>query len=139
VPLNDGEARFIDNLRDWASSERDRFLADRQLYVLRNLSRGRGVGFFEGGNFYPDFVVWLVDGDLQRILFVDPKGLVHLYGIDHPKIQFRHKIKDLERRLGDPNVKLSSFILSVTRFTDLAQWHSVTKDALQREPVLFQV
>lgn len=29
---------------------------------LRNMSRGKGVGFFEAGNFHPDFIRWMVIG-----------------------------------------------------------------------------
>ena len=35
---------------------------DRQVYLLSNLSKGRGIGFFEAGNFYPDFILWQVHG-----------------------------------------------------------------------------
>lgn len=141
APLNVGEARFVRDLREWAAAPAGRlFLADRELHLLRNLSRGRGVGFFEGGNFYPDFIVWLVERRVQRVLFVDPKGLVHLHqGLEHPKIRFRRAIKQLETRLGDPGVVLSSFILSVTRFDDLPRWERVHKAELEREHVLFQL
>ena len=29
------------------------FFTDKQLYLLRNFSKGRGIGFFEAGNFHP--------------------------------------------------------------------------------------
>ena len=38
------------------------YLGQRRLYLLRNLSRGKGIGFFEADDFYPDFILWLVDG-----------------------------------------------------------------------------
>ncbi len=38
----------------------------KELYLLRNLSKGRGVGFFEAGNFHPDFILWLLGGDRSR-------------------------------------------------------------------------
>ena len=43
------------------------FFADRDLYLLRNQSRGNGVGFFDAGNFYADFILWLLDGNIQHI------------------------------------------------------------------------
>ena len=43
--------------------------------LLRNLSKGRGVGFFEAGNFHPDFILWLVEEGRQQVIFVDPKGI----------------------------------------------------------------
>ena len=45
-----------------------------ELYLLRNQSRGKGIGFFEAGNFYPDFILWLLVPDRQYVTFVDPKG-----------------------------------------------------------------
>lgn len=51
------------------------FFADKELYLLRNLSKGRGIGFFEAGNFHPDFILWLISGGRQLIAFVDPKGI----------------------------------------------------------------
>lgn len=73
TPLNTGERTFIEDLRQFCERHPDYF-TNRELYVLRNLSRGRGVGFFEAGNFYPDFIVWQVEGDRQYVSFVDPKG-----------------------------------------------------------------
>lgn len=28
------------------------YVAGKELYVLRNMSRGKGIGFFEAGNFF---------------------------------------------------------------------------------------
>ena len=53
-------------------------LQDKELYLLRNLSKGRGVGFFEAGNFHPDFIVWLIADGQEYISFVDPKGIRNL-------------------------------------------------------------
>lgn len=137
VALNPGEDRFVKDLREFAEVERERFLAGRQIYVLRNMSRGRGIGFFEADNFYPDFIVWLVDDEHQRIVFVDPKGIVHLGSLDHPKVRFWRTVKELERRLGDPKVTLSSFILSVTRFADVSWAGHKTIQDFENEHVLF--
>ena len=52
------------------------------------MSRGKGIGFFEAGNFYPDFILWLLIGEHQYVTFIDPKGIVHLEGGDDPKIRF---------------------------------------------------
>jgi hypothetical protein len=81
------------------------FFADKELYLLRNLSKGRGVGFFEAGNFHHDFILWLwlIVGHRQYIAFVDPKGIRNL-GFNDPKIRFFQTIKDIERRLGDPSI-----------------------------------
>ncbi|HEY0321697.1 MAG TPA: hypothetical protein VGC66_12120 [Pyrinomonadaceae bacterium] len=121
VHLNEGERDFVVDLRSFYQNNRESF-HDKELYLLRNQSRGRGIGFFEAGNFYPDFILWLVDGQRQHVTFVDPKGILHLQGPDDPKIRFYRTIKDLEARLGDSNVVLDSFILSNTPYQQVSWW-----------------
>lgn len=89
-------------------------LGSRKLYLLRNQSRGKGIGFFEAGEFYPDFILWLADGPKQRIVFVDPKGLIMLKpnNFSHPKIQVFHTLQEIAARIGTPNVTLDAFIIS---------------------------
>ena len=133
VSLNEGEKEFITDLRSFYDTGQT-FFADRELYLLRNMSRGRGIGFFEAGNFYPDFVLWLLTGDKQYVTFVDPKGIRNLEGPDDPKIRFYLTIKELEARLGDPTVILNSFIVSNTPSQDVRWW---TKE-FTKSHVLFQ-
>lgn len=100
---------------------------------------GRGIGFFEAGNFYPDFILWLLAGDRQYVSFIDPKGLLNLEGPKDPKIWFHLTIKDLERQLGDPAVILNSFIVSSTRVPEVAWWDpGMTKEEFEARNVLFQ-
>ena len=47
-PLNKGELQFIEDLKAFHEGHEE-FFANHELYLLRNLSRGRGVGFFEAG------------------------------------------------------------------------------------------
>ena len=81
--------------------------------LLRNESRGKGMGFFEAGNFYPDFLLWLVSEDRQGLVFIDPHGLVNEEP-DSDKVKFHKTIKDIEERLGIPSVSLHSFIITPT-------------------------
>ncbi|MEQ9569836.1 MAG: DEAD/DEAH box helicase family protein, partial [Longimicrobiales bacterium] len=53
TPLNKGEMEFVQDLRAYCDRHAEA-LEGRELYLLRNLSRGRGVGFFEAENFHPD-------------------------------------------------------------------------------------
>jgi len=71
------------------------------------------VGFFEAGNFHPDFILWILSRGKQYVHFIEPHGLMY-EGINSPKIQFHKTIKDIEARLADPDVVLSSWILSWT-------------------------
>lgn len=115
VALNQGEQEFVCDVQTYCEEHPEFFENGRELYMLRNMSRGRGIGFFEAGNFYPDFIIWILDGKTQRISFLDPKGIRNLQGPDDPKIAFYSTIKNLETCLGDPDVILNSFIVSVTR------------------------
>ncbi len=117
APLNKGECRFVEDLKAFHDGHAD-FFETRELYLLRNLSKGRGVGFFEAGNFHPDFILWLLADGWQDVIFVDPKGIRNL-GPSDPKIQFYRTIKEIERRLGDPAVRLQSFIVSNTPSTTM--------------------
>jgi hypothetical protein len=121
VALNDGERDFVVDLRT-AYDKKPMFLQGRELYLLRNLSRGRGVAFFEAGNFHPDFILWIVDGSRQYVTFVDPKGIRNLEGANDPKVRFYATIKELEAQLGDTDVHLASFIISNTYQKDVAWW-----------------
>ena len=136
APLNKGERQFVENLKEFHDGNAG-FFKTRELYLLRNLSRGRGVGFFEAGNFHPDFILWLVAGGQQQVIFVDPKGIRNL-GRDDPKIQFYETIKEIEQRLGDPDVRLQSFIVSNTPSATMRRQWGMEKSEMQRRHVLFQ-
>ena len=137
VPLNKGEYQFVNDLKRFYEQNKP-FFKDRELYLLRNLSKGRGVGFFEAGNFHPDFILWLLEKGSQRIIFVDPKG-IHNLGMDDPKIRFHETIKEIEDRLEDPTVTLESFIVSNTSATAMELHWSMTKNEMQQRNILFQL
>jgi hypothetical protein len=136
VPLNKGERRFVEDLRAFHGND-DNYFAGKELYLLRNLSKGRGVGFFEAGNFHPDFILWLLSEDRQHIVFVDPKGIRNI-GADDDKIRFYETIKEIEQRLGDPKVQLDSFIISNTPSHTVRMLWGMDKPAMKQRHVLFQ-
>ncbi len=134
--LNRSEWDFIEGIKQWHSTHAD-FFAGRELYVLRNRSR-KGIGFFEAGNFYPDFILWLLDGDTQHVIFVDPKGLRQSEGWSDPKIEFHHEIKRLEERLNVPGLRLHSFILSASPCQTLINFGpEATREEFDAAGVLF--
>jgi len=136
VALNKGERDFVRDLRE--AYKGATYLKGMELYLLRNQSR-RGVGFFEAENFYPDFILWVVQGKRQRVAFVDPKGIRNLRGLDDPKIAFSKTIKDLEHRLADANMVLESFIVSVTPLQQITWWDNMMTQAdFEQHNVLFQ-
>ena len=137
VALNEGEHKFVEDLKNYYDKQAE-FFHDKQLYLLRNRSRGSGVSLFEGGDLYPDFILWLVVEGHQYITFVDPKGIIHLQTLDDPKIQLAHRIKEIERRLHDPTVTLDSFILSVTPEAQIPWGGTVASPDWEANHVLFQ-
>jgi hypothetical protein len=138
VELNEGENDFVRDLSTFYDANKP-FFAEREMYLLRNLRRGRGVGFFEAGNFHPDFILWLLVGKRQYITFVDPKGIRNLEGRSDPKIAFHKTIKELEVRLGDPLVTLSSFIVANTPYQQVKWWSDgMSKEDFGACNVVFQ-
>ncbi|MGC8767444.1 MAG: DEAD/DEAH box helicase family protein [Brevinematia bacterium] len=116
--LVESEEKFIKGLREYLKSNQEKF-KHCEVYLLRNFPK-TGVGFqLHWHGFYPDFIMWLKDGDKQTIVFIDPKGLEHTRGLDDEKIQFSKEIKELERELNENNITLKSFILSNTVYQTL--------------------
>jgi len=135
VILNLSEFKFVTDLKEWYDKEASRLSAEgKELFLLRNMSRGKGVGFFEAGNFHPDFILWMLSEKRQLITFIEPHGLVH----ENPqseKIMFHKRIKEVQMRLNRQDIVLNSFILSWTDYDKLDWGKSV--DELQSEHVLF--
>lgn len=132
VALNSDEMIFVDYLKDYVDNHGSE-LKGKSLYLLRNKSKV-GMGFFEAGNFYPDYILWIDTEDKQYISFIDPKGLMHIRP-DDPKVEFYKTIKDLEARLAPSadgkTVILNSFIMSGTPSVQLRDcWRM---ERLQRE------
>ena len=135
VTLNISEYQFVIDLKTWCDKNKS-VLEEKgvELFLLRNQSRGKGIGFFEAGGFHPDFILWILAGDKQYVTFIEPHGLIH-EGPGSEKILFYERIKDIEKRLNDPAVILNSFILSWTKHPHL-DWN-LTKDELEKKHVLF--
>jgi len=118
IGLNEGETRFVEDLRDYLDANKS---FAYQVYLLRNLTKSRGVGFYESHSFYPDFIMWIKKNEKQTIVFIDPKGLTHL-GLDDPKLKLHEYLKEqIQKELKDPNVKLDAFIISVTPYSDMSK------------------
>ena len=95
-------------------------MAGAEIFLLRNLSSGKGVGFYETSGFYPDFILWIKEGDAQRIVFIEPHGMLHENAYTHDaKAQLHERLPDLAAKMARPNVSLDSFIISATPYLDL--------------------
>lgn len=136
VALKDSEYQFVKDLHDHLLAHQEA-LAGKEFFLLRNKARGGGIGFFEAGGFYPDFILWVLDGSKQHIAFIEPHGLIH-EGIASPKVLFCKTIKGIEKRLGDAKVTLSSFIISPTQIGALQKNFGLsTLEEFQRLNILF--
>ena len=122
--LGKSEAQFVRDLRDYWNAEKDRTLAGRQVFLLRNLSRGYGIGFFEERGFYPDFILWVVDQSGQRIVFIEPHGMLHAKAYVHDeKAQLHERLPSLSQEIGKrsrrTDIILDAFIISATPYDEL--------------------
>jgi len=122
--LKDSERQFVEDMRAYCRAEKDKSLADKEVYLLRNLSRGKGIGFFDKRGFYPDFILWIKDASTQRIVFIEPHGLLHAEAYVHDDKARLHEFlpqlaKAMAVRTGLKNVALDSFIISATPLEDL--------------------
>ena len=121
--LNESERRFVEDLRDYCREQKDGALAGSELFLLRNQGRGQGIGFFAQRGFYPDFILWVKDANAQRIVFVEPHGMLNApaYAQDD-KAQLHETLAELEREMArthDGEARLDSYIISATPFEDL--------------------
>ena len=136
--LNKGETKFVEDLKDYLETSHQ---ATNEVYLLRNLTRSRGVGFYESHSFYPDFIMWIKKDGKQIILFIDPKGLTHL-GLEDPKLKLHEYLRDqIQKELEKPNVKLDAFIVSVTPYRLVTKTHgqSIALENFEKDKhVLFQ-
>ena len=115
VALDRNEKTVVEALNEVAVCG-DPCLRGKELYLIRNLTRGRGVSFFDDYTYYPDFIVWLIDDDSQHVIFLDPKGLVRYGPKERRKVKLHTDIKQIEERVrvSDPDLRLHAYVLSVT-------------------------
>jgi hypothetical protein len=140
--LNPGERQFVEQLCAYVSSTEGRELLkarDRELFLLRNQARGRGVGFLiNAEKFFPDFILWLKGPVRQDIVFIDPHGLITGGNLNvNPKVQFYKTIESYQDRLniqaGRDDVALHFYLVSQTPYqdlkkqTDLSSWQDFNR------------
>ena len=122
--LKPGERRFVKDMREYCLLQKNGFLADKQVYLLRNLSRGKGIGFFENTGFYPDFILWIKAAQGQRLVFIEPHGMLNAPSYEYDdKAQLHQRLPELAEKIGERSgnggVTLDSFIVSGTPFQAL--------------------
>ncbi|MEO0026426.1 MAG: restriction endonuclease subunit R, partial [candidate division WOR-3 bacterium] len=145
--LVDSERQFVTEIRNYLKSHQKEF-QNCEIFLLRNLPQS-GVGFrLAWSGFYPDFIMWVKKVDNQCIVFIDPKGLEHSRGLNDEKIVFAgvnsgnsgaFTIKDIEKQLPTPDIRLESFILSATPYNRLIKGmvNHPSQEEYEKNHVLF--
>jgi hypothetical protein len=126
--LQESEARFVRDLRDYWNAEKDNALAGKEVFLLRNQSRGYGIGFFEERGFYPDFILWVVDPSGQRIIFIEPHGMLHAEAYIHDgKVRLHERLPELAQEIAQrshrQDITLDAFIISATPYNELCKYY----------------
>ena len=116
--LEESEKLFVEDLRGYVRQQRQELLAKKEVFLLRNQSRGKGIGFYQNEGFYPDFILWITDGAKQRIVFIEPHGMVHdAVNEYNEKIILFKELRNLSyQRFRGEHVQMDSFIISKTDF-----------------------
>ncbi len=128
------ERRFVEDLRAyWYDAWNDPDWDGIDLFLLRNLPK-KGIGFFQTGGFYPDFMLWMQCGDAQILAFVEPHGVVHQ---EQDKLDLLAYIRgDLARQVSFP---IFAFIVTDTALKQV-KWLTGTdpakRDELRKRHVL---
>ena len=122
--LTESEQTLVNDLREYWNENRDDCPEDAEVFLLRNQGRGAGVGFFEESGFYPDFILWIKEGENQRVVFIEPHGMLSAEAYVHDdKARLHEKLPELasaiSQRSGTSNISLDSFIVSATPYEDL--------------------
>ena len=146
-PLNESETQFVDDLRTFWKERGSDLHPESELFLLRNQGRGRGVGFsLEGSGFYPDFILWTISADRQRVVFVEPHGMIHAKGYEEDdKARLHERLpalaEGIARRSGVAgDVSLDSFIVSATDYDELRSHYgdgSWTREDFAAKHILF--
>lgn len=139
APLNEGEVKFIKDLRKFFKERKDDGgLLGYEFFIFRNLSK-KGVGIFtEINNFYPDFILWAINEEGQKLVFIDPKGLIHGAADKKAKIELNKTLDEIQEFLEREDIELSSFILSISPFDELKRVYDWDKVKFEENNVLFQ-
>ena len=147
-PLNDSERLFVRDLRNFWEDRGSNLHPDSELFLLRNQGRGQGVGFsLEGSGFYPDFILWMIAGDRQRVVFVEPHGMVHAKAYEEDEKARLHErlpalAEGIAQRSGTKgNISLDSYVVSATDYHKLRPKYgdgSWTREDFAQRHILFR-
>ena len=128
--LEKSEREFVAALQTYWEAERLGQLAGHKLYLLRNQSRGRGLGFYETEGFFPDFILWNIGPQRQQVLFIEPHGLLMEKRGSDKVTGFHERLQDYVatglQTAGRDDIAVDGWILSETPMLDLQQQWDVS-------------
>ncbi|MCS4238287.1 hypothetical protein M2306_001604 [Myroides gitamensis] len=138
IPLDASEKQFLNDLITYVAAKPSS-LEGKEVHVLRNQSK-KGLGFFtDGNNFYPDFILWIVEGEKQIIKFIDPKGIRNSKAINDPKIQFYKVLKEkIQPQVEKAGIELDSYIISNTSYLEVNWKDNLSIEEFNNNHVYFQ-
>lgn len=119
--LEQSEEHFVQDLRSFVRQNRQDLLTEKDIFLLRNQSRGKGIGFYQNEGLYPDFILWILNGTKQRIVFIEPHGMIYdAINEENKKITLFKRFHTLSHeRFRGEHVKLDAFMISKTSLQDL--------------------
>ena len=135
------EQNFVKDLRGYLEKHLRTSLTSKQVFLLRNQSRGKGVGFYQNEGFYPDFILWILDDQKQRIVFVEPHGMVYeAINNYNDKISLYKRLGELSEKqhFQDKSVHMDSYIVSTTDFPTLRRKYGKDKRYFEALHILFR-
>lgn len=114
--LEESEVKFLKKLHDyWMEQEQNSGIT-----LLRNQKH---IGF---NGFYPDFIMWYQQDNIDHLIFLDPKGINRFNANEvWDKILFSFEIKKIEKKLNIKHLKIHSFILSTKSLDELTQTEEI--------------
>ncbi len=133
--LQESEKHFVDDLYSYVCQNGKTSLASKKIFFLRNQSRGKGIGFYLNEGFYPDFILWITEGEKQRIVFIEPHGMVYDAINEHNlKVTLFKRLRTLPyKRFRGKRVQMDSFIISKTDFNVLRRRECMEKHEFAEE------
>lgn len=84
-----------------------------------------------------------MDNQKQKIIFIDPEGLIFIRDLDHPKLNLHKYLKNqIQPTINDPQVKHDAFIVSYTPYNKVEQifrhYHLGRTELEADKQILFQ-
>ncbi len=141
--LNEGEKNLVNDLCNYL--EYNNLKYNYSFYLLRNGIKGKGVGIFVNNSWiYPDFILWMVNENTCKVIFLEPHGLSHADFNEDPKLNLYNYLKSLDINKLNKNNKykqltLDSFVISVTSYNYLKKINPnlENKELLKNKHILF--